>query len=974
MSFNVDDPLAGILSDGSDDSFFDDDIIGKKKPTKAKATPTPEKKNTLFDLESNKPKNDNFNIGKSDSVRVNDSTKNYKPVSPAPFKRELSKESVQLADNKFKPATDTAKSPAKPKISASIDPLDILGDLNQPKKETIKPLEKGKSSQSLLDDILGGPSVKPSSTQVNRPIAAAKSQEFDFASILGKESKSSDSKPTSQKTTAKPEKPSKEERVPKKTKSSNDWLGIFNDGDENDNVADMPSWLGGETKKKRTETEATAIQQQAATPAAATAETVPALEERRENELTSDHISHNFNKISSAPVLHSSKEDLTAEGASLYLQQQESQLMVALQLKAQEEKLAAMQMRQKESQRIQREAALAHHEQLDAMLQQQTQHRHQMQSIINAHQERIAQRIKALLGTVNQDDGSEIHNNIDNTPVDRENTPRMKEKKQLLQLVQSLQENHDKEIDLMEISYRRQLAFLEVSLNQYEERMKEESEKLTRYYSEKIAWLDEHHLQYKRSTEDNLTSLTERHKAETEMLRLQHLENVKVLQEHHAALMENIKNAVKHEQALIQDSVGFSADLRELVSNVNENKLQSQQLLEKVQSLVDNTQSDMRRALQTRESQLTDMVQQLKIDRENFEKEKTETREMVNLLEKRLKQMTTMIEEESAMLKQKKMEFEFEKATFGKQTEFAKNVLKKQDEEIKTLRENIEKEYQDKIAKINEEKCKAERDSALISKEKASINSLKQELDKIKADLRAQLDEVSEERLKINLEKQQIHMEEQRVMAKSRDLDMLAKAAIEKQSHADKKYSEAELVQAKYEERIRRIQEHVISLNTREKQIAKEKVALSRERLNLHNERKKVENRQQCSLCRSAQFAPQYNFESVYPDSFMNVSVSRDQGDVNVNTAMSAIASEIVNLKMNKNFDLKSRYAGNSAGDAGVPADENLQTTIQTQSASGGFKDYNMDPKFMMLRLDVQQVLNNLDQNIKSDEDPNENN
>lgn len=42
-----------------------------------------------------------------------------------------------------------------------------------------------------------------------------------------------------------------------------------------------------------------------------------------------------------------------------------------------------------------------------------------------------------------------------------------------------------------------------------------------------------------------------------------------------------------------------------------------------------------------------------------------------------------MIEEDSAAMKQKKMEFEFEKATFGKQTEFAKNVLKKQDEEIK---------------------------------------------------------------------------------------------------------------------------------------------------------------------------------------------------------------------------------------------------------------------------------------------------
>lgn len=53
---------------------------------------------------------------------------------------------------------------------------------------------------------------------------------------------------------------------------------------------------------------------------------------------------------------------------------------------------------------------------------------------------------------------------------------------------------------------------------------------------------------------------------------------------------------------------------------------------------------------------------------------------MINLIRSILLQS---IEQETASFKQKKMEFEFEKATFNKQTEFAKNVLKKQDEEIK---------------------------------------------------------------------------------------------------------------------------------------------------------------------------------------------------------------------------------------------------------------------------------------------------
>lgn len=38
-----------------------------------------------------------------------------------------------------------------------------------------------------------------------------------------------------------------------------------------------------------------------------------------------------------------------------------------------------------------------------------------------------------------------------------------------------------------------------------------------------------------------------------------------------------------------------------------------------------------------------DMIQQLKKERESFEKEKTESKDLVNMLEARLKQMTSVI-------------------------------------------------------------------------------------------------------------------------------------------------------------------------------------------------------------------------------------------------------------------------------------------------------------------------------------------
>ncbi|KAI8426095.1 hypothetical protein MSG28_005054 [Choristoneura fumiferana] len=957
MSFNIDDPLAGILSDV-------------------------EKKNAIFDLGASDKPTPHQKDDQKDFTSTDFKIEKPKSPSPATFTRTVSKESikVQKSDSKSKLDFDKiglGKSPAKAKPTTSAESLDILGDLiPETKKETAKPLERGKSSQSLLDDILGGSSTKTGgSSQAARPVTAAKSQEFDFDSFLGKSETKQTTTSTSKTTVQKPVVKETKKEPQRKTKTTEDWLGIFQkenqEEDDEEEDSGMPAWLGGgDTKKKKT-----VKNEDQSVPQPKQKVEEKQLKDEIEKEKEMEQVYPQFDSkldylskmTTSNTVMQSTNEDITTEGAALYLQQQEAQLMMALQLKAQDEKLAAMQMRQKDSQRLQRESALAHHAQLEAMLARQGEHRRQMQAVIAAHQDRITQRIQALLGTT-ADVNTEVDINegdVGNFQAERQESPHTKEKKQLLQLVQSLQENHDKEIDLMETSYRRQLAFLELSVTQSEERMKDESDKLVKFYSEKINWLEEHHSLFKKLADENLNSLTERHKSETEILRQQHVDNVRVLQEHHASLMENIKNAVKQEHSLIQDSAGFSSDLQQLVADVKESKTQCTVLVEKVEAMTDISRQDGDKSLQIRETQINEMIQQLKKERDNFDVEKSESRDIVKMLESRLKQMTTMIEDETALLKQKRMEFEFEKATFNKQTEFAKNVLKRQDEEVKMLKEDIQKEYKEKISHIEEEKQKALKDSTLIAKEKASTHSLKQEIAKLKTDLQAQLEEVTEERSRLNVEKQQLHMEEQRILAKSRDLDLLAKTAIEKQSQADKKYSEAEFIQRKYEERIRRIQEHVVSLNNREKQIAKEKVALSRERLNLHNERKQMEGKQQCSLCKSVQSAPQYNFERSYlPETFLELPVPREFGNTNANPAMNAIEQEMAHL-MGQSFNLRhtpglgtfNREESNNTNDGG-----NESEFQPMQANSGTFKDY-MDPKFMMLRLDVQQVISNLDHN-----------
>lgn len=48
---------------------------------------------------------------------------------------------------------------------------------------------------------------------------------------------------------------------------------------------------------------------------------------------------------------------------------------------------------------------------------------------------------------------------------------------------------------------------------------------------------------------------------------------------------------------------------------------------------------------------------------------------------------------------------------------------------LQMLKEDIQREYKEKVGNIAEEKAKAIKDSAAVAKEKASIQSLKQELE-----------------------------------------------------------------------------------------------------------------------------------------------------------------------------------------------------------------------------------------------------
>ena len=84
---------------------------------------------------------------------------------------------------------------------------------------------------------------------------------------------------------------------------------------------------------------------------------------------------------------------------------------------------------------------------------------------------------------------------------------------------------------------------------------------------------------------------------------------------------------------MIQDSASFSSDLKELVTDVRENKVNCKELLEKVQSLAENTDRRSESSLQVRETQINGTLFQVGFNRWRLSYHSDVESEVIDVLE-----------------------------------------------------------------------------------------------------------------------------------------------------------------------------------------------------------------------------------------------------------------------------------------------------------------------------------------------------
>ncbi|XP_062135930.1 calponin homology domain-containing protein DDB_G0272472 [Drosophila sulfurigaster albostrigata] len=522
------------------------------------------------------------------------------------------------------------------------------------------------------------------------------------------------------------------------------------------------------------------------------------------------------------------------------LQQQETQLVIAAQMKSQERALLEMQRKQESQDR-----------RFQTLLQQQLQRQLQMEEHIKAQQERINVHLQLLMTQPAMEDTNSNSNIVEAKQVASQKQPEpakdetreqllqletdvkrnLLEKLRLEELVANMKVNYEQEIQMIESSYKKQLKVLEDHCEAVQERLKLENSELREYYTSKLDKL-------KADYELQLSTLKQDHE-----------DDLRLLRSSHEADLERIRQAKLLEQAAVRDHGSYLETLR----------LASSDLQELREGL--STTKEREQQLESRERRLADAERRLKIDEESAEEEKRRLMELVSTLELQLSRLSKDSAEENWQLRQRMANLEAEKKAFEQEKLYHRDQMARDEKRIEELK-SMQLAEMERLQLDNQQ----ERTRLLVEQQKLEMQHKLHEqgdTEKERLELEAQLQVARDAIKQADEQRDRCHKQQRELEQRKRVLqdkenalnvkeDEVVQAssayrlAINRSHMAENKAREAEqLLHAKLQLLGKRAHE----LSEKEAQMSQERMLLAQDRIALHKLKEQI-GQSKCALCK----------------------------------------------------------------------------------------------------------------------------
>uniref|UniRef100_A0A8C8VXW6 Fas binding factor 1 n=1 Tax=Peromyscus maniculatus bairdii TaxID=230844 RepID=A0A8C8VXW6_PERMB len=446
------------------------------------------------------------------------------------------------------------------------------------------------------------------------------------------------------------------------------------------------------------------------------------------------------------------------------------------------------------------------------------------------------------------------------------------ERTQHRMLLESLQQRHQADLELIEDAHRSRVKVLEASYQQREEQLRREKEALSAQ-----------HASYCREAEQARAELIAQHQRhlavaaqekDQEVARLRELQQASILEmrKDHEHQLQRLKMLKDQEIDAVTSATSHTRSLNGIIEQMEKFSSSLNTLSSRVEASHLSTSQERELGIRQQDEQLRALQERLGRQQRDMEEERGRLQEVIGKMEVRLSEQSRLLEQERWRVTAEKSKAESAQRTLEEQRKVMVQQISMEREELERAKSALLEEQKSVMSKCGEERRRlaaewaeyftqqklskeraereaeramhadSQREGTIISltKEQAELTVRACELRAREEKLAAEREALERERQELRLEKDRLHKASLRLQARAQEVEHMSKVASKKYEEGEQALQEAQQRLSEQQGRLQTVQRQQEWLRQQEQRMHQEHLSLAQQRLQLDRVRQEV--------------------------------------------------------------------------------------------------------------------------------------
>ncbi|NXK51943.1 FBF1 factor, partial [Chauna torquata] len=441
-------------------------------------------------------------------------------------------------------------------------------------------------------------------------------------------------------------------------------------------------------------------------------------------------------------------------------------------------------------------------------------------------------------------------------------------------LLESLQQRHQADLDLLESAHRSQIKVVEETYGQREERLRREKEQLAAQLLLQSQDAEQVRAELMAQHQQHVAALEQQSAQELERLRELQRSSVQEMRKDHEEQLQRLKRLKDQEIDAVTSATSHTRSLNGVIEQMEKFSSDLHSLSHKVEATHHTTSQELAMGARQRDEQLKVLQDRLSQQQRDMEEERSRLQEVIAKMEARLGEQTRLLEQERwrATAEQSKVEslqhsLEEQRRVMTQQLSMERAELERAKsallEEQKSVMQKCSEERR-KLAvewaefhtwqQLSKERMERDIDRALQmdSQREGTIMSLAKEQAELKIrgrELMAKEEQLARDREvldeawhELRLEKEKVKGATLRIRQREEEIKSMNKLSSQKYEEGERALQEACRMESEHQTRLQVMQQQLEQLKQQEQRLHQERLSMAHQRRQLEQLREELPN------------------------------------------------------------------------------------------------------------------------------------